>query len=1237
MTSASSLHFGPEWMRKPSRGSLTSLSPNPTGNSPSATSNMLPTPPTQAAPALPNVSSYSSLLTSTSPPPEIKSEDESYPFRYSKDQMIRVWKDGGGRGGLGLEVERWPGIVREVGGEPVGVRDMTQEERKLFSMPVNSDPPARRNNNSLSLAPDRQSTKFGQGVGIGLGPVSPRGIGGPRRRGTGNADDPTSAPFLPRKLSLSSTLLAGNAGNGTPGSPGGPLSSPNTRTRMSALDGPDAADPWSRGPAAGGATDPGWGVMGARRRANDAQGARGWGGTAGTPMSGGLGIGRGMSLGNPTNGAASGNGGEHDKISPSASPGPGPVSDPDATASGPEGSTESTLQPGDTSIVDGSETSQSASTANTIYATDGPSAPVPNPPEDPANIQWSYKDPTGQIQGPFIGATMQQWFESGYFNDDLLIKRTTIDPDFEPLRDIRRRAAPARPGETYPQIFLSPLAPRAPPNLPPPQSHLLGNNPPLNPSPRLAHLMMGVSDPSNHGPMSAGVSGSSLAHSPALSATARSTTLDSYLSPSSSSEGLVAGSIASAALTNVALERKKREDFIQSLRERELAMSVSSPNQQTLGMSSPFGAGFVPNPVVHHPQYLAFGPGNPAIPSTFNTRLVPPPAPIHAPVSNATLGAVSPFPHNGPVLWSSSGGEQLNTPTSSFNSTSPSGFDHATIYQSVPGPAQQQQQQNSAGWLDSFAPQEASWGDDPSPPSVEAAVNVADEPLQTPISEWGVHDSPASAQPSLPAEPVESVADALEQTTIQPEPTELQESISEYVAEPEPALVPATVPAPAHTGAPAAPGKRKGGNKGKTTSATTTVVIIPAKGAVASSTPSPASPPPPSKAWATPDEDKPTSLSLRDIQEAEVRRIEARKAAEKVAKDKPTSLSLREIQEVEARQAEARKAAERAAKPAPPPPTSAESDESIQAVTGTWGLPQVGSRPAAPTPATNGAPAWTKPAAVPAGKKSMKEIQEEEEKRKKAAAAKEAQAIAAAQQAAKRAYAESTKVIHAPLGSSLAPVTLTRSLSQNVTASGASASGGAWTTVGAKSSGGSPAAARQPSSLVGQPATGAVRVVSSGSGASGPRPSSSASSTTQASAKPAKPSASAAVAEDAPVAPSLDFLKWLKEALKGLNGVNVEEFMQMLLSFPLDPSPAVIEIISDSIYANSSTLDGRRFAAEFCQKRKADAAAARTKVSSGSKAPARASLADVVKTQPKPVQSEWGFKTVQKKAKGGRK
>ena len=27
--------------------------------------------------------------------------------------MLRIYKEGGGRGGLGLEVERWEGVVRE--------------------------------------------------------------------------------------------------------------------------------------------------------------------------------------------------------------------------------------------------------------------------------------------------------------------------------------------------------------------------------------------------------------------------------------------------------------------------------------------------------------------------------------------------------------------------------------------------------------------------------------------------------------------------------------------------------------------------------------------------------------------------------------------------------------------------------------------------------------------------------------------------------------------------------------------------------------------------------------------------------------------------------------------------------------------------------------------------------------------------------------------------------------------
>ena len=95
----------------------------------------------------------------------------------------------------------------------------------------------------------------------------------------------------------------------------------------------------------------------------------------------------------------------------------------------------------------------------------------------------------------------------------------------------------------------------------------------------------------------------------------------------------------------------------------------------------------------------------------------------------------------------------------------------------------------------------------------------------------------------------------------------------------------------------------------------------------------------------------------------------------------------------------------------------------------------------------------------------------------------------------------------------------------------------------------------------------------------------------------------------------------------------------MLLSFPMDPDPSTAEIISDLIYANSTTLDGRRFAAEFVSKRKSDVAA-RPKGAASSVAGATktVSIADVVKAQPKaPASSEWGgFKVVNKKKKGGR-
>ena len=110
------MHFGPEWMRtKQQTPSRPQLPPSP----PSHTSN-----------SQPNASTYSALV-SPIPPSETDKRDETHPFRYSKEDMLRIYKEGGGKGGLGLEVERWEGVVRENGSEPAGLREMSEGEKKV--------------------------------------------------------------------------------------------------------------------------------------------------------------------------------------------------------------------------------------------------------------------------------------------------------------------------------------------------------------------------------------------------------------------------------------------------------------------------------------------------------------------------------------------------------------------------------------------------------------------------------------------------------------------------------------------------------------------------------------------------------------------------------------------------------------------------------------------------------------------------------------------------------------------------------------------------------------------------------------------------------------------------------------------------------------------------------------------------------------------------------------------------
>ena len=46
--------------------------------------------------------------------------------------------------------------------------------------------------------------------------------------------------------------------------------------------------------------------------------------------------------------------------------------------------------------------------------------------------KWLYKDPQGEIQGPFSSNDMKKWYEAGYFTMDLMMRRA-CDVVFLPL------------------------------------------------------------------------------------------------------------------------------------------------------------------------------------------------------------------------------------------------------------------------------------------------------------------------------------------------------------------------------------------------------------------------------------------------------------------------------------------------------------------------------------------------------------------------------------------------------------------------------------------------------------------------------------------------------------------------------------------------------------------------------------------------------------------------------------
>ncbi|XP_051579979.1 GRB10-interacting GYF protein 1-like isoform X2 [Myxocyprinus asiaticus] len=70
-------------------------------------------------------------------------------------------------------------------------------------------------------------------------------------------------------------------------------------------------------------------------------------------------------------------------------------------------------------------------------------------------MKWFYKDPQGEIQGPFSTVEMCEWFQAGYFTMNLLVKRG-CDEGFQPLGEVIKMwgRVPFAPGPSPPPLLV---------------------------------------------------------------------------------------------------------------------------------------------------------------------------------------------------------------------------------------------------------------------------------------------------------------------------------------------------------------------------------------------------------------------------------------------------------------------------------------------------------------------------------------------------------------------------------------------------------------------------------------------------------------------------------------------------------------------------------------------------------------------------------------------------------------
>ena len=111
-------------------------------------------------------------------------------------------------------------------------------------------------------------------------------------------------------------------------------------------------------------------------------------------------------------------------------------------------------QPGLTTAAQ--PTSFTATTPGAPFAAGQPSGDAPPAAQVrqmvmPDRMRWVYLDPQGQVQGPFTGLEMNDWYKANFFTPDLRVKKIE-DSDFEPLGQLIRRIGNSREPFLVPQI-----------------------------------------------------------------------------------------------------------------------------------------------------------------------------------------------------------------------------------------------------------------------------------------------------------------------------------------------------------------------------------------------------------------------------------------------------------------------------------------------------------------------------------------------------------------------------------------------------------------------------------------------------------------------------------------------------------------------------------------------------------------------------------------------------------------